>query len=72
MRIGTIFQGSHIPLSKWLIAIYMMCSHRKGVTASQLQRSLGITYKSAWFLCRRIRYAMDQEQLARQLAAGER
>lgn len=68
VRAGTLFEGSHIPLWKWLIAIYMMCSYSKGVTASQVQRSLDISYKSAWSLCQRIRHAMAQEPLASRLA----
>jgi transposase-like protein len=68
VRVGTLFEGSHIPLWKWLIAIYMMCSYPQGVTASQVQRSLDISYKSAWSLCQRIRYAMGQEPLASRLA----
>lgn len=63
VRVGTIFQGSHIPLSKWLIAIYMMCAYPKGVSASQLARTLGISYKSAWSLCQRIKYAKTQSPL---------
>lgn len=68
VRVGTLFEGSHIPLWKWLIAIYMMCSYSQGVTASQLQRSLDISYKSAWSLCQRIRLAMLEEPLASRLA----
>lgn len=67
VRVGTIFEGSHIPLSKWLIAIYMMCTYPKGVSASQLQRTLDISYKSAWFLCQRIRYAKTQAPLVQRL-----
>lgn len=69
VRIGTLFEGSHIPLWKWLIAIYMMCSYPDGMTASQVQRSLDVSYKSAWSLCQRIRHAMGQEPLASRLAA---
>lgn len=60
VTVGTIFEGSHIPLNKWLIAIYLMCSSKKGVSSNQLHRMLGITYKSAWFMAHRIRYAMEQ------------
>ncbi len=67
VRVGTFFEGSHIPLYKWMLAVFMMCESEKGVTARQLQRSLGISYKSAWLLCRRIRYAMTQEPLASSL-----
>jgi transposase-like protein len=64
VTIGTIFEGSHIPLNKWLYAIYRMCSSKKGVSAHQLHHTLGVTYKSAWFMCHRIRYSITQSQLA--------
>ena len=59
VRIGTIFEDSHIELGKWLIAIHMMCSSKKGVSAAQLQRQLGLSYKSAWFMCHRVRVSHD-------------
>lgn len=71
VRVGTIFEGSHIPLSKWLIAIYMMCTYPNGVSASQLQRALDISYKSAWFLCQRVRYAKTRPPLRQKLQAKE-
>jgi transposase-like protein len=55
--VGTIFEDSKIPLNKWFAAIYLMCSSKKGISAHQLHRSLDITYKSAWFMCHRIREA---------------
>ncbi len=58
VRVGSIFERSHIPLHKWLLAFRMMSSSKKGVSAHQLHRTLGITYKSAWFLGHRIREAM--------------
>ena len=58
VTIGTIFEGSKIPLEKWFAAIYLMCASKKGISAHQIHRSLGITYKSAWFLCHRVRLAM--------------
>jgi transposase-like protein len=60
VTVGTIFEGSHIPLNKWLLAFYLLCSSKKGMSAHQLHRMLGVTYKSAWFMCHRIRYAMEQ------------
>jgi transposase-like protein len=60
VTVGTIFEGSHIPLNKWLLAFYLLCSSKKGMSAHQLHRMLGITYKSAWFMAHRIRYAMEQ------------
>ena len=58
MTVGTIFEGSHIPLNKWLLAFFWLCSSKKGMSAHQLHRMLGITYKSAWFMVHRICYAM--------------
>ncbi len=68
VTVGTIFEGSHIPLNKWLLAFYLLCSSKKGMSAHQLHRMLGITYKSAWFMAHRIRYAMSQPAFARLLA----
>ena len=56
--VGTIFEDSKLPLNKWFAAIYLMCSSKKGVSAHQVHRTLGVTYKSAWFMCHRIREAM--------------
>lgn len=67
VTVGTIFEGSHIPLNKWLLAFYLLCSSKKGMSAHQLHRMLGVTYKSAWFMAHRIRYAMEQPPFARQL-----
>ena len=58
VKVGTIFEDSHIPLSKWLHAIHLLCSSKKGMSAHQIHRMLDVTYKSAWFLMHRIRYAM--------------
>lgn len=68
VTVGTIFEGSHIPLNKWLLAFYLLCSSKKGMSAHQLHRMLGVTYKSAWFMAHRIRYAMEQPPFARQLS----
>ncbi len=71
VRVGTIFEDSHIPLRKWLIAFSMMCASKKGVSALQLQRELDLgSYKSAWHMAHRIRYAM-KELPFRRLLAGE-
>jgi transposase-like protein len=56
--VGTIFEDSKIPLNKWFATIYLMCASKKGISAHQIHRQLGITYKSAWFMCHRIREAM--------------
>lgn len=61
VSVGTIFEGSHITFGKWLYAIYKMCVGKKGISALQLQRELGGTYKAAWFMCHRIRCAMGTE-----------
>lgn len=58
VRVGTVFESSHIPLHKWFQAVYLMCSSKKGISAHQLHRTLEITYKSAWFMAHRIREAM--------------
>ena len=61
VTVGTIFEDSKIPLNKWLLAFRLMAGSKKGISAHQLHRSLGITYKSAWFMAHRIREAMDIE-----------
>jgi hypothetical protein len=58
VRTGTIFERSHIPLHKWLLATHLMAASKKGMSALQLSRMLGLPYKSAWFLCHRIRESM--------------
>jgi transposase-like protein len=57
---NTIFHDSHLPLWKWFLAIYLMIESKKGISACQVQRTLQITYKTAWFLCHRIRAAMRE------------
>ena len=64
VRMGTIFEESKVPLHKWLQAIYLMCSSKKGISAKQLERTLEVTYKTAWFLAHRIREAMRSGELA--------
>jgi transposase-like protein len=56
--VGTVFERSHVPLHKWLYANHLMCSSKKGISAHQLHRTLGVTYKTAWFMAHRIREAM--------------
>jgi transposase-like protein len=58
---GTIMHRSHLPLRKWFLAIYLMCESKKGMSANQLKRTLGIAYKTAWHLCHRIREAMGND-----------
>jgi len=57
---GSIFHDSHLPLTKWFFATYVMVESKKGVSANQLKRMLGVSYKTAWYLCHRIRKAMDE------------
>lgn len=58
VTVGTVFEGSHIPISKWVMAMFLVCSSKKSTSAHQLHRQLGLTYKTAWFMAHRIRYAM--------------
>jgi transposase-like protein len=57
---GTIFNDSHLPLWKWFLCTYLICESRKGMSANQLKRTLGISYKTAWYLCHRVRAAMKE------------
>jgi len=59
VRTGTVMERSHVPLHKWLLATHLMAASKKGMSAKQMERMLGVTYKTAWFLCHRIREAMD-------------
>jgi transposase-like protein len=58
VKVGTVFEASHIPLHKWLLAAYLLCSSKKGISSHQLMRTLDVTYKTAWFMTHRIREAM--------------
>lgn len=60
VTVGTVMERSHIPLNKWLIAFHLMASSKKGISAHQMHRLLGLTYKTAWFMCHRIREAMRE------------
>ncbi len=64
--VGTVFEDSHIKISKWLMAIFILCSAKKSISANQLGRMLKTTYKTAWFMAHRIRFAMgdDSKQLS--------
>lgn len=61
VRAGTSFHASHLPLWKWLLAVYVMCESERGVSANELKRMLGVSYKTAWYLCHRIRAVMKDE-----------
>lgn len=69
---GTVFEGSHIPLGKWLYAIYKICSSKKGISAHQIHRELRVAYSTAWFMMHRIRWAMTQEPLLGKLGGAGR
>jgi transposase-like protein len=58
---GTIFHDSHLPLWKWFLATYMMLEAKKGVSANQLKRTLDVSYKTAWYLCHRVRAALREQ-----------
>jgi transposase-like protein len=67
VTIGTLFERSHIPLHKWLFATHLMMSSKKGISAHQLHRMLDMTYKSAWFMCHRIRESLREKNPEGQL-----
>ena len=74
VRTGGVMESSHVPLTKWALAYRLLASSKKGMSAHQLHRTLGVTYKTAWFMAHRIREAMrpidggaDGRQKARQL-----
>jgi len=58
VTVGTVFERSKVPLNKWLLATHLLTSSKKGMSAHQIHRMLGVTYKTAWFMCHRIREAM--------------
>ena len=64
VTVGTVFERSHIPLTKWLAAFHLMCSSKKVISAHQGHRMIGVTYKSAWFMWHRIREAMRRGGLS--------
>jgi transposase-like protein len=61
VTVGTVFERSKVPLNKWLLATHLMCASKKGMSAHQLHRMLGVTYKTAWFMAHRIREAMTDQ-----------
>jgi transposase-like protein len=62
VTVGTIFHDSHLSLTKWFLAIYLICSNKKGISAKELQRQLSVTYKTAWYMAHRIRLAMQEDK----------
>ncbi len=63
VTVGTVFERSKIALNKWMLATYLLSSSKKGMSAHQIHRMLGVTYKTAWFMCHRIREAMSDDGL---------
>ncbi len=61
VTVGTVFERSKVPLNKWLMAVHLMCASKKGMSAHQIHRMIGVTYKTAWFMCHRIREAMQDD-----------
>lgn len=59
VTVGTVFERSKVPLHKWVLATHLICSSKKGISSHQLHRTLGVTYKTAWFMSHRIREAMN-------------
>jgi transposase-like protein len=64
VKVGTVFESSHVPLRKWLQAAFLMCTSKKGISAHQLHRTLEVSYPTAWFMEHRIREAMRSGELA--------
>jgi len=58
VTVGTVFERSHVPLNKWVLAFHLVCASKKGMSSKQIERMLGVTYKTAWFMTHRIREAM--------------
>jgi len=67
VTVGTLFERSKIPLQKWLLAVYLMSASKKGISSHQLHRTLGVTYKTAWFMTHRIREAMKDPIFSQRL-----
>jgi transposase-like protein len=61
VTVGTVFEDSKVPLHKWIAATHLMCASKKGISSKQLERMLGVTYKTAWFMSHRIRKAMEKQ-----------
>jgi transposase-like protein len=70
VTVGTVMERSKISISKWLFAMHLMGSSKKGMSAHQIHRLLGVTYKSAWFMCHRIREAMQEDKPTRMGGEG--
>jgi transposase-like protein len=71
VKVGTVFEDSHVPMNLWLQAMYLLCSSKKGISSNQLSRTLGVTLKTAWFMSHRIREAMRVVGVEPMGGAGE-
>src|SRR5215204_7676449 len=71
VKVGTVFESSHVPMRLWLQAMYLLCSSKKGISSNQLHRTLGVTLKTAWFMSHRIREAMRVVGVEPMGGAGE-
>src|SRR5947208_6669985 len=71
VKVGTVFEDSHVPMRLWLQAVYLLCSSKKGISSNQLHRTLGVTLKTAWFMSHRIREAMRVVGVEPMGGAGE-
>src|ERR1700731_3753213 len=71
VKVGTVFEDSHVPMRLWLQAMYLLCSSKKGISSNQLHRTLGVTLKTAWFMSQRIREAMRPVGIAPMGGEGE-
>jgi transposase-like protein len=71
VTVGTVFERSKIPLNNWMLAVHLMTASKKGMSAHQIHRMLGITYKTAWFMCHRIREAMRDDVASAGPLGGE-
>jgi len=71
VKVGTVFEDSHVPMRFWLQAMYLLCSSKKGISSNQLHRMLGVTLKTAWFMAHRIREAMRIVDVEPMGGAGE-
>jgi transposase-like protein len=71
VKVGTVFEASHVPMNLWLQAMYLLCSSKKGISSNQLSRTLGVTLKTAWFMSHRIREAMRVTGVDPMGGAGE-
>jgi transposase-like protein len=71
VRVGTVFEASHVPLHIWFQAAFLMCNSKKGVSSNQLHRTLGVTLKTAWFMSHRLREAMRVMKIEPMGGAGK-